>query len=106
IDRLGNRYGSKLVPDQMVGGPSYRTLLPTQAGTAPDAVVQAATAWLQSLPACGGTAMTAITPSFSRNGTRAALPPLKAGQAIQRVSRHWSTRLTRTLAPDGIARQR
>ncbi len=97
-DRLGNLYGGKLTPDQTVIGPSYRTLLPTQAGTTPDVVVQAATAWLESQTSCGGTATASAGPSFSRDALGVAPAPLKPWTSAGRLSRHWLTQVPQHLA--------
>lgn len=99
MDRLGNLYGGKLTPDQSVVGPSYRTLLPTQAGTSPDVVVQAATAWLESQPSCGGTATASVSPSFSRDASGGIAPaPVTPWTNAGRLSRHWLTQVPRSLA--------
>ena len=95
MDRLGNLYGGKLTPDQTVVGPSYTALLPSQAGTNPDVVVRAATAWLESLPACGGTTTTAVAPSYARDAIGGTAPALKPWTGAGRVSRHWMTRSAR-----------
>ena len=106
-DRLGNLYGGKLTPDVNVVGPSYRSLTPTLAGTAPDTVVKGAVAWLQSRAECGGT-VTAQAPSFSRNVSSAAPPATKGVTDLGKVSRYWIARAPRARALKvlGLVRQR
>ena len=106
MDRNGQLYGGKLTPDQAVANaPAYNTLLPTQAGTNPDVVVRAAATWLQGLTACGGTTAALAPPAYSRDISAAAPPALKSGFDVRRVSRHWSTRLMRALAPGAYTRR-
>lgn len=96
MDRTGQLYGGKLTPDQYVVGTNFRSLLPSQAATTPDAVVTAAVAWLNTQPSCGGTSTAASAPSFSRDVTGTA-PALKPGRGVQRVSRYWSSRGARAM---------
>lgn len=93
MDRTGNMYGSSLQPDQRVVGTSFRSLLPAQAGSSPDAVVQAAVAWLNTQQSCGGTATAVARPAYTRDASgRTPVGPAIRLQKPAPVSRLWMPR--------------
>ncbi|GJG86597.1 hypothetical protein tb265_17780 [Gemmatimonadetes bacterium T265] len=54
VDRTGQTWGGSIPPTVAVSGPSGNAVEPATSASS-DAVVQAATAWLQTQTACGGT---------------------------------------------------
>lgn len=68
FDRTGQLWGGAIAPTQAVAGPSPSSVQPATSASS-DPVVQAAATWLQSLTACGGTAVASRSqvpaPAFS-----------------------------------------
>lgn len=79
MDRTGHVYGGSLLPDQRVtdnrfvgftsAGKYYNKFTPAQASTTPDSMVQAAVAWLNTQPSCGGTATAVRAPNYARDAS-------------------------------------
>jgi hypothetical protein len=74
FDRTGRLYGSVVSPDEPVAGPSWRTLTPGRVLRDGDAVLAAATRWLQAQPSCTGAPVASRQAAPERPAAAARLP--------------------------------
>ena len=93
VDRTGQMWGGSIPPTVAVSGPSGATVVPATSASA-DPVVQAATQWLQTQTACGGTAVASRsevpTPLFSASPVAAsrAGASVAPARALRRPARY------------------